>query len=64
MCKVVLLLACIITILEVTYGNIFTDPNKLSRLFKFQLRLSKIIHSMSDEELVNIPQEVLVGILR
>ena len=51
-------------LLKCISGNIFTEPTKLLSLFDFQLRLSKILQIVSDEELANVPQDVLIGLVR
>ena len=52
------------TLLTLINGNIFTDPTKLARLFELQMRLSKILPDISDEELVVVPQDILLGMVR
>ena len=46
------------------HGNIFTDPTKLTRLVEFQVRVVKILQTSEDVELLNIPQDILVGLVR
>ena len=52
------------TLLNLTQGIIFTDPIKLTRLVKFQLRLYNILHTFDEQELLAIPHEVLFRITR
>ena len=51
-------------LLQLINGNIFTDPTKLARLFELQMRLSKLLPDISNEELAIVPQEILLGIVR
>lgn len=46
------------------HGNIFTDPTKLTRLVEFQIQVVKILQKSEDVELLNIPQDILVGLVR
>ena len=50
--------------IKLTHGNIFTDPTKLACLFDFQLRLSKILYTVNDEELAKVPRDVVIGLFR
>ena len=57
------------SVLSITFiwsvsGNIFTDPVKLRRLFECQMRLSKILSNIDDEELSELPKDVLIHLLR
>ena len=54
----------ITTLIKLTCGNIFTDPTKLARLFELQMRLSKLLPEISNEELAIVPQEIFLGIVR
>lgn len=52
------------TFLNVVNGSIFTDPTKLTRLVKFQIRLIELLQASEDLELLDVPQNILVGLIR
>ena len=52
------------TFLNVINGSIFTDPTKLNRLVEFQIRLIEILQASEDVELLDVPQNILVGLIR
>ena len=64
MFKIILLSFLIITLTQSVSGSIFTDPIKLTRLFKFQMRLSRVLRTISDDELSKLPQDVLINVFR
>ena len=49
---------------NVINGSIFTDPTKLNRLVEFQIRLIEILQTSDDADLLDVPQNILVGLLR
>ena len=49
---------------NLTQGSIFTDPWKLTQLAKFQLRIYNLLHTVNEQELLDLPHEVLVRITR
>ena len=49
---------------NVINGSIFTDPTKLNRLVEFQIRLIEILQTSDDVDLLDVPQNILVGLLR
>ena len=64
MFKKAIILVLFAAFFNVMHGNIFTDPTKLARLVEFQIRVVKILQASEDVELLNIPQDILVGLIR
>ena len=64
MFKKVFSLAFYATLLNLTQGSIFTDPIKLTRLVKFQLRLYNVLNTFDELELLTIPHDVFFRITR
>ena len=64
MLKKAIILLLFAIFFNVMHGNIFTDPTKLTRLVEFQVRVVKILQTSEDVELLNIPQDILVGLVR
>ena len=64
MFKEAIILVLFVAFFNVLHGNIFTDPTKLSRLVEFQIQVVKILQTSEDVDLLEIPQDILVGLLR
>ena len=64
MFKKVFSLAFYAILFDMTQGNIFTDPIKLTRLVKFHRRLYNILYTVDEKELSQIPSELLIRITR
>ena len=64
MLKKAIILLLFTIFFNVMHGNIFTDPTKLTRLVEFQVRVVKILQTSEYVELLNIPQDILVGLVR
>ena len=64
MFKKAIILVFFASFFNLMHGNIFTDPTKLSRLVEFQIRVVKILQTSEDVDLLEIPQDILVGLLR
>ena len=62
--KGIILTIVTIHLIHLISSNIFTDPIKLTRLFEFQMRLSRMLDTISDEELLKIPQDTLIKLFR
>ena len=62
--KQLLFLLVAVTTVQFSTENVFTDPIKLSRLFDFQINLTKTLNGLPEDDLLKLPMDMLTHMSR